>query len=246
MLSHVSLLTNSVDSNLYQHHWDNSSWTRLRDSSIQKIPLLTRGDDVQTQRNPEGVNVQRSYYWFVLLLIDTWRRDARGCLYFTRRVGRYHRYVSYMEHWLYGILSKYDWSAQNGPKTHTELALKRRKCLDMVTKRRNKNAKTSGEPEYYFLEPLSPSLEDKCSNYEGVSKSFRTESITKYTLTFGITRWEATQRVMVAKFTRLTHKLAIQLHLVLETTPSPETFGYTLVHMGRGQPHCRLGMFRMS
>jgi hypothetical protein len=29
--------------------------------------------------------------------------------------------------------------------------------------------------------------------YEGVSKSFRTESMTKYTLTFGITRWEATQ-----------------------------------------------------
>jgi hypothetical protein len=41
--------------------------------------------------------------------------------------------------------------------------------------------------------------------YEGVSKSFRTELITKYTLTFGITRWEATQRVMAAKLTRLTH-----------------------------------------
>jgi len=27
--------------------------------------------------------------------------------------------------------------------------------------------------------------------YEGVPKSFRTESITKYTLTFGTTHWEA-------------------------------------------------------
>jgi hypothetical protein len=35
--------------------------------------------------------------------------------------------------------------------------------------------------------------------YEGVSKSFRTESITKYTLTFGIARWEATQRVYGGK-----------------------------------------------
>jgi hypothetical protein len=34
--------------------------------------------------------------------------------------------------------------------------------------------------------------------YEGVSKRFRTESITKYTLTFVISRWEATQRVMAA------------------------------------------------
>jgi hypothetical protein len=52
--------------------------------------------------------------------------------------------------------------------------------------------------------------------YENVSKSFRTDSITKYTLTFGITCWEATQRVMAAKLTRLTHKIAIQLHLMAE------------------------------
>jgi hypothetical protein len=39
----------------------------------------------------------------------------------------------------------------------------------------------------------------------------------KYTLTFGITHWEATQRVMAAKLTRLTHKIAIQLHLVAES-----------------------------
>jgi hypothetical protein len=31
------------------------------------------------------------------------------------------------------------------------------------------------------------------------------------------THWEATQRVMVAKLTRLSHKIAIQLHLVVES-----------------------------
>jgi hypothetical protein len=46
--------------------------------------------------------------------------------------------------------------------------------------------------------------------YGGVSKSFRTESITKYN------HWEATQRDMAAKLTELTHKIAIQLHLVAE------------------------------
>jgi len=39
--------------------------------------------------------------------------------------------------------------------------------------------------------------------YECVSESFRTESITKYMLTFATTLWEATKRVMAAKFTRL-------------------------------------------
>jgi hypothetical protein len=53
--------------------------------------------------------------------------------------------------------------------------------------------------------------------YDGVSKSFRNESITKHTLTFGITLWEATQRVMAAKLSTLTHKIAIQLHLVAES-----------------------------
>jgi hypothetical protein len=52
--------------------------------------------------------------------------------------------------------------------------------------------------------------------YEGVSKSFRTESITKYTLTTINTR-EATQRIMVTKLTRLSDKIAIQLHLVAES-----------------------------
>jgi hypothetical protein len=53
--------------------------------------------------------------------------------------------------------------------------------------------------------------------YEAVSKSFRTESITKCTLTFSITRWEAIQRVMATKLIRLTHKAAIQLQVVAES-----------------------------
>jgi hypothetical protein len=53
--------------------------------------------------------------------------------------------------------------------------------------------------------------------YEGVSKSFRTESITKYMLTTINSRREATQRVMAAKLTRVTHKIAIQLHLMAES-----------------------------
>jgi len=48
-------------------------------------------------------------------------------------------------------------------------------------------------------------------------QNFRTETITKYTLTFGVTRWEATQSVTAAKLTRLTHKMAIQLLLVAES-----------------------------
>jgi hypothetical protein len=57
------------------------------------------------------------------------------------------------------------------------------------------------------------------SQGEGVSKSFRTESITKYTLTIINTREERTQRIMETKLTRLTHKIAIQLHLVAESLP---------------------------
>jgi hypothetical protein len=51
-------------------------------------------------------------------------------------------------------------------------------------------------------------------NYEGVSKSIRTESITKYTLTTINTRLEAAQRAMAVKLTKLTLRIAIQLHLV--------------------------------
>jgi hypothetical protein len=52
--------------------------------------------------------------------------------------------------------------------------------------------------------------------YESVSRSFGTQSITKYTLTTLNTRREAAQSIMAAKLTRLTHKIAIQLHLVAE------------------------------
>jgi hypothetical protein len=61
-------------------------------------------------------------------------------------------------------------------------------------------------------EPTLPGRE-----YEGVSKSFRTESLTKYTLATINTRWEATRMVIGANLTRLTHKVAIQLHLVAES-----------------------------
>jgi len=72
--------------------------------------------------------------------------------------------------------------------------------------------------------------------YEGISKSFRTESITKSATTIN-TRSEATQRVVATKLTRLTHKIAIitapsgrelyHLQFSLQTA-SPETFRYTL------------------
>jgi len=57
-------------------------------------------------------------------------------------------------------------------------------------------------------------------NTWGCIQKFRTESITTYTLTFGITLWEATKRVMMAKLTRLAYKIATQLHLVAEICTS--------------------------
>jgi hypothetical protein len=53
--------------------------------------------------------------------------------------------------------------------------------------------------------------------YEGVSRSFRTKSITKSTTSTINTRWEATKRILAVKLTRLIQKLAIQLHLVAES-----------------------------
>jgi hypothetical protein len=53
---------------------------------------------------------------------------------------------------------------------------------------------------------LSPVLTNARAR-ESVSKSFWTESITK-SITITNTRWEATQRVMAAKLTRLTHRIA--------------------------------------
>jgi hypothetical protein len=74
--------------------------------------------------------------------------------------------------------------------------------------------------------------------YEGVSKRFRTESITKYRLTTINTRREATLRVMAAKLTELTHKNSDTIapngkelyHLQFSLqAASPETSGYNLV-----------------
>jgi hypothetical protein len=73
--------------------------------------------------------------------------------------------------------------------------------------------------------------------WESISKSFRTQSITKCMLTIINTRWEAIQRVIAAKLPRLTHKMALQLHLVSESCNicssrsrrRPESFGYILV-----------------
>jgi hypothetical protein len=56
----------------------------------------------------------------------------------------------------------------------------------------------------------------RVATYEGISKSFRTQSITKQTVRIN-TRWEATQSVMAAKLTRLTHKIAIKLYLMAES-----------------------------
>jgi hypothetical protein len=80
---------------------------------------------------------------------------------------------------------------------------------NIFTCRKYTDSKTSEEhkTQIKYLETL----------YEAVSKSFRTESITKYTLKTINTRWEATQRVMAEKLTRLTHKIAIELHLVAES-----------------------------
>jgi diketogulonate reductase-like aldo/keto reductase len=67
------------------------------------------------------------------------------------------------------------------------------------------------------IKPAVNQVKYSLCKYEGVSKSFRTESITKYTLITINTRREATQRVMAEKLTRLTHKIAIRLHLVTES-----------------------------
>jgi hypothetical protein len=58
---------------------------------------------------------------------------------------------------------------------------------------------SSSTPEHALLHESAAS--------EGVSKSSRAESVTKYTLTTINTRWEAIQRVMSAKLTTLTHKI---------------------------------------
>jgi len=76
------------------------------------------------------------------------------------------------------------------------------------------------------------------SGYGGVSKSFRIESITKYTITTINTRWEATQRGYVGKIhqtdsqnsntTTYSGRQLYHLQFSLQSA-SPETFGYLFV-----------------
>jgi len=54
---------------------------------------------------------------------------------------------------------------------------------------------------------MMPERLKEASVYESVSRSFRTKSINEITTINN--RWEVTQRVMAAKVTRLTHKIAI-------------------------------------
>jgi hypothetical protein len=55
------------------------------------------------------------------------------------------------------------------------------------------------------------------SHLRGCIQKFPDWVITKYTLTTINTHWKATQMIMAAKLTRLTHKIAIQLHIVAES-----------------------------
>jgi hypothetical protein len=74
---------------------------------------------------------------------------------------------------------------------------------------------------------------------QGCIQKFLYSVIMKYALTFGITHSEATQRVIVAKLTRLTHNSdttapsSIELyHLQFSLQANgPETLGYTLVNI---------------
>jgi hypothetical protein len=83
-------------------------------------------------------------------------------------------------------------------------------------------------------------LDLKHISYEGVSKCFRTESITKYTPTTINTRGEATQSVMIVNLTRLTHKIAIQLHLVAESCTICSSYSRRPVRKRLDTPSCLL------
>jgi hypothetical protein len=72
-------------------------------------------------------------------------------------------------------------------------------------------------PQFFILISCSLFIIIPYLLYEGVSKSFRTASIKKYTLTFGIAHCCPLQRVTAAKLTTLTHKIAIHLHSVTES-----------------------------
>jgi hypothetical protein len=92
---------------------------------------------------------------------------------------------------------------------------------------------------YKYLEPY---LWNYICNIRGCIQKFPDWVITKYTFTTINTCWEATQRVMAAKLTRLTHKIVIHLHLVAESCTICSScsrqpvwkLGYTLTP----DPHC--------
>jgi hypothetical protein len=72
---------------------------------------------------------------------------------------------------------------------------------------------------------------------QGCMQNFPDWAITKWTTTIINTRWEATQKVMVAKFTRLTHtapngREMYHLQFSLQAA-GPETFGYTLAYVAQ-------------
>jgi hypothetical protein len=99
---------------------------------------------------------------------------------------------------------KYGWEIWGcASSNHVTLKMEAASTSDMLVSYRNTTRRHNTKDLYL--------------TYEGVSTSFRTESITKYMLTTINTHWEATQRIMEAKLTRLTHKIAIQLQLVAES-----------------------------
>jgi hypothetical protein len=72
-------------------------------------------------------------------------------------------------------------------------------------------------PQPDISSPYPHSLTHTQTRARGCIQKFPDWVITKYTLTTINTSWEATQRVIAAKLTRMTHKIAIQLHLVAES-----------------------------
>jgi hypothetical protein len=69
---------------------------------------------------------------------------------------------------------------------------------------------------YHRVKSPRHTLDRKLEYIRGCIQKFPDWIITKQTTTIN-TGWEATERVMAAKRTRLTHKIAMQLHLVAES-----------------------------
>jgi hypothetical protein len=71
--------------------------------------------------------------------------------------------------------------------------------------------------QYYRFKTSASHSDHFCLQHEGVSKSFRAETITKYMLTTINSRWEAKQKVMAGKLTRITHRIVLGLQLVADS-----------------------------